>query len=502
MKIRAVSAVFALTISSQAFSHSAMYDDYFFFDDSDGGHGLSDTELFEISEKKAKVACSNGSAGGYPCSKVDLLAFVSKNNMGGNGSNLNDIWGWTDPETGNEIAIVGRENGTSFVDVTDGVNPVFIGFLSSHNGGSTSWRDIKVYKDHAFIVSELSGEGMQIFDLRTLKNIDPGSTLQETAHFSDFGNAHNIVINEDSGFAYAVGSNRCGRGLNMIDISNPQSPTSVGCFSSDGYTHDAQCVIYNGPDSEHVGKEICVAYNEDTVTIVDVSNKSNPRQLSRTGYSGSEYTHQGWFVDDSHSIIIANDELDEQRQGVNTTSYIFDVSNLDRPVLIDTYVGPTSAIDHNLYVKDGLVYESNYRAGLRILSTEDVENGKLSQVAYFDTIPNSNSASFSGTWSNYPFFASGKVITSDIGNGLFILEPTLDISSPTPISTPTATPTVPPAPTATPIPSTPAPTPSSEPTPSPTPSDGLDDLLGGSMGGGGILVSLLLLLFGRATRKE
>jgi hypothetical protein len=31
----------------------------------------------------------------------------------------NDIWGWTDPLDGREYALVGRNDGTAFVDVTD-----------------------------------------------------------------------------------------------------------------------------------------------------------------------------------------------------------------------------------------------------------------------------------------------------------------------------------------------------------------------------------------------
>jgi len=101
--------------------------------------------------------CVNGSASGYPCEKIDLQSFVAKAALGGASANLNDIWGWTDPLTGSEIAIVGLTNGTSFVDITDPANPVYLGKLNSHNNGVDSWRDIKVYNDHAFIVADGSG---------------------------------------------------------------------------------------------------------------------------------------------------------------------------------------------------------------------------------------------------------------------------------------------------------------------------------------------------------
>ncbi len=417
----AISVVFA----SLSWGHSAMFPDGYNFDDTNEGKSAADLAATAGVQAAASTTCSGGSASGYLCKKIDLKAFVPKAELGGGSQNLNDIWGWTDPETGSEIAIVGRTHGTAFVDISNAENPVLLGFLPSADGTS-SWRDMKVYNDHAFIVADGGGNrdhGLQIYDLRQLRDVKPGSTLSETAHLGGFGIAHNIAINEDTGYAYIVGSNQCSGGLYMADISDPTAPSYAGCFSSDGYTHDAQCVIYNGPDSRYTGAEICVAYNEDTITIVDVSNKSNPVQISRTAYSGARYTHQGWFLDDNQSILITDDELDESNSGVNTTSYIFDVSDLQNPVELGAYVGPTSAIDHNLYAKDGYVFETNYRAGLRIHSTEDIASGNMKEVAYFDTIPGSDSAQFSGTWSSYIYFESGNIVVSDIGNGLFVLAP-------------------------------------------------------------------------------
>lgn len=437
--LKAMAALCALWFSAHSYGHSGMFPDGFEYDDSNEGAPAESFQTLMSDDSQSLISsatCVDGSAAGYPCKAVDLMSFMAKGDLGGGTANLTDIWGWTDPQTGAEIAIVARTNGTSFVDVTDAANPVLLGFLPSHNNGSDSWRDVKTYNNHAYIVGDGSGNsthGLQVFDLTTLSSVTPGSTLTETAHMGGFGNAHNIAINEDTGYAYVVGSNQCSGGLYMVDLSNPTSPTYAGCFSSDGYTHDAQCVVYNGPDTDYSGSEICVAYNEDTITIVDVTTKTNPMQISRSLYQGSQYTHQGWFMDDTQSTLIMNDELDEQNNGHNTTSYIWDVSDLDYPQEIGRYVGPTQSIDHNLYTQNGYVFESNYRAGLRILDGSDVVNGNLTEVAYFDTIPNSNSAQFSGTWSNYIYFASGNIIMSDIGNGLFTVKPDWDaINNPDP----------------------------------------------------------------------
>jgi choice-of-anchor B domain-containing protein len=298
-----------------------------------------------------------------------------------------------------------------------------VGNLPSHTGNSSIWRDVKVHADHAFVVSDDNpGHGMQVFDLSQLRDVvSPPVTFSNSAHYSGFSSAHNIVTNEDTGFAYAVGSNTCAGGLHMIDVTTPMSPASAGCFSSDGYTHDAQCIVYNGPDTEHQGKEVCFNSNEDTVTIVDVSDKANPVVLSRTPYDTSGYTHQGWLTQDQR-YFVQDDELDELDNGHNTRTYTWNVADLNAPELAGHWDAGGRSIDHNQYVKGNFTYQANYRRGLRILELLAPEKGTLSEAAYFDTFPSGDGNGFSGAWSVYPFFESGLVIVSDISRGLFILQ--------------------------------------------------------------------------------
>jgi hypothetical protein len=228
------------------------------------------------------ATCQGGSASSYPCKNVDLLAHLPLSTFGS--TKANDVWGWTHSGSGREFAIFALSEGTAFVEITNPTNPVYLGKLPTHTT-SSSWRDVKTYKDHAFIGSEASDHGMQVLDLTQLLTKTGSSDFQETAHYNGIGNSHNIAINEASGYAYVVGSKQCSGGLHMVDISNPKSPQFVGCFSADGYTHDANCVMYNGPDSVYKGKEICFACNEDTITVVDVTNKNSPVQLSRVSYA-------------------------------------------------------------------------------------------------------------------------------------------------------------------------------------------------------------------------
>ena len=376
--------------------------------------------------------CVGGMAGPYPCKDVDLMSFLPLAQIGGgSGSSL---WGWTDPDTNREYAFMGRTNGTAFVDITDAANAVYLGNLPTHTGSSI-WREMKAYGYYAYIISDQNGNhGMQIFDMRRLRDVvNPPVQFTEDGWYGDspttpwgFQNCHDLVMNTQTGFAYGVGSNKCSGGLHMMDLKpDPLHPQFVGCFSNDGYTHDAQCVIYNGPDTQHVGQEICFASNTDTLTIVDVTNKSAPVMLSKTGYAGVGYTHQGWLTADQRYFLI-DDELDEVDFGHPTWTYIWDLANLEVPVLMGHYTGPTNAIDHNQYIHQGYSYQSNYQAGLRILDVSGIASATLTEAAYFDIYPSGNNPAFNGTWNNYPFFASGNVIVSGMEQGLFVLHPNLN----------------------------------------------------------------------------
>ncbi len=383
--------------------------------------------------------CVAGMAGPYPCNKVDLLAFVPLSSMGCT-DNGNVVEGWVDPLDGKEYALMGCANGVSFLDLSDPVNPVYLGRLPPHTVNSL-WRDVRVYSNgtthRMYVGSEASGHGIQVFDLTRLRGVITPQTFTEDAHYPGLGNSHTIFLNNPTGFLFAVGSggagNQCTSGLHMINVQN-LIPTFAGCFGGGIYTHEVTCVIYNGPDSTYVGNEICFAANgdfgnNDRLVISDVTNKSSPVQLSSTGYLGAGYCHQVWLTED-HRYLLMNDELDEFDFGVNTTTIVWDISDLNAPVVIDNFVHQTTSIDHNLYVKGNYVYESNYSAGLRILDLTDVSTGVLDEVAYFDVWPANDVTDFEGTWDNYPFLPSGIVLVSGIFGaqtaGLFILQPTID----------------------------------------------------------------------------
>jgi choice-of-anchor B domain-containing protein len=343
--------------------------------------------------------------------------------------------------TDREYALVGRSNGTSFVDVTDPSNPVFLGDLPLTAGARINlWRDIKVYRDHAFIVADNAGEhGVQVFDLTQLRNVQNApARFTETAIYTGIHSAHNIVINEETGLAVAVGSNgggrTCGGGLHMIDVRDPKSPVFAGCFSDPrtgiagtGTSHDAQCVTYHGPDERYTGREVCFGSNETALSIADVTDRENPIPIARASYPNVQYAHQGWLTDD-HRFFYMNDEGDEVSGVVDRTrTVIWDVAELDDPVMAGEFLGTSAASDHNLYVRGDTMYQSNYASGLRIIDITDRANPR--EVGFFDSVPNSeNTPGFFGSWSNYPYFKSGAIIFTSIREGLFIVRVSRPIS--------------------------------------------------------------------------
>jgi choice-of-anchor B domain-containing protein len=376
----------------------------------------------DIASPKNFTACENGMAGPYACNGFNLLGRLDLQDL--QATSANDIWGWTDSQTGAEYALVGLNNGTAFVDITDTEALRYVGKLPTATVNS-AWRDIKVYGDHAYIVSEAADHGMQVFDLTQLRSTSgPPASFAATTRYTGFGNAHNIVINEATGFAYAVGTARndtFNGGVHFIDLSEPSNPTAAGGYGSSGYTHDAQVVLYTGMDTDYFGREIFIGSNENMVVLVDVTDKGSPGLITNLSYPNTGYTHQGWFTDDQRYFILG-DETDEINFGFASRTLVFDMSDLDSPQLHTSYLGPTPAIDHNGYVKGEEFYLSNYTAGLRLLSLSAIDAAILTELAFFDSYPQDNNPSFNGVWSVYPFFASGKVVINDVNSGLMVLQ--------------------------------------------------------------------------------
>ncbi|EAS34467.3 uncharacterized protein CIMG_05491 [Coccidioides immitis RS] len=396
--------------------------------------------LFEAGRYRAsrQVKCVDGKAGEYSCNNVDLHGFLPHEDLGSQTRRGNDIWGWTSRD-GREFGAVGQTDGTAFVEIMKDGSLEYRGRLPTQTS-NIIWRDMKVIDGYVYIGAESPNHGLQVFDMRKLLNVTRPVTFDKTkdltAWYRGFGSSHNVISHEEKKMIYVVGTPRnspCKGGLYMLDVSNPAKPTSPGCAHQDGYVHDAQCVIYTGPDRQFRGREICFNYNEDTLTIMDVTNKRNPKIISKTPYVGAAYTHQGWLTDPvKMEYLLLDDELDEsdktgEAKNGHTTTYIFDIKSLKKPKHTGTYQSPVKSIDHNQYVVNGLTYQANYGSGLRIVDISSVERdptGKsFKEVGFFDCHPEDDEqggvVDFFGSWSVYPYFKSGYTLINSIERGVY-----------------------------------------------------------------------------------
>ncbi|KAJ8514252.1 hypothetical protein ONZ45_g8188 [Pleurotus djamor] len=395
------------------------------------------------------IRCVDGRAGEFRCRNIDLLSFSSHSDLGSATGRGSSSWGWV--HEGREYIVIAQADGAAIAEVTADGKLDYLGRLPQTPGTeAVIWRELRVL-DHWLIVgSEALNHHVQIFDLRKIleitpeekpKTFDPNTDLTGLFKGLPVGRTHNIVINWDLGYVVSVGSaprdSEFAAGLVFIDIKDPANPKMIGYQGEDGYVHDAQCLIYRGPDTRYVGQDICYGYNEDTLTIYNVTDKANATIISRTGYEGATYTHQGWVLDQEwQQYLILDDEYDEVRaQGAaadgNAVTYIWDVSDLERPVQTGLFKTPGVTIDHNQYIANGKVYQSNYGAGLRVVDISSIPSdptgNSVTEVGFFDiypeddNLPGGGALSFVGSWSSYGLFPSGNIVINSIERGAFVV---------------------------------------------------------------------------------
>ncbi|MDG2054360.1 MAG: choice-of-anchor B family protein [Phycisphaerales bacterium] len=372
--------------------------------------------------KGYKAGESARALGSFDSENVTLKSWITLADIQAAGfgthSSANDCWGYTSPSE-NKYAIMGLSDGTLFVNITNPTSPQIIEMIPSCN---SLWRDIKVYQDHAYMVSEC-GNGIQVVDM---SSIDSGIVnLVGTTTTGGTTATHNVAICVETGFLYRCGGSS--NGLRIYSLANPSSPAYIGDWTT-RYVHDAQIkVMETGP---YAGREmafLCGGMNggfaQTGLTVLDVTDKANLVELAHYEYPTAAYSHQGWLSVDEQYFYLG-DELDESDFGIATATHIIDVSDLTNPFQAGLIPNSSSAIDHNLYTKDNLIYEANYRSGLRVFDATDPLSPV--EVAYFDTYPGSDSAQFNGLWSSYPYFDNGLVIGSDLERGLFVWDISFD----------------------------------------------------------------------------
>lgn len=331
-------------------------------------------------------------------------------------SSCNSCWGYVSP-SGREYAIIGCSNKVGFVEITDPANP---SYFASIPHGSSTWADIKTYKNVCYVGTELSGSGVQVIDLSKIDNHIV--TLVKT--IGNPGRTHTLHVDNVSGFLYCCGSREATGTTMCFNLEpDPLNPVVTGSASlTPVYQHETIVLTYE--QGQYAGKQIMFSGGEGRgVEIWDVTNKNNVTLIKRIAYPFVGYCHQSWLSPDRKYLYV-NDELDEQSFPNNVTTtrtLVFDVSVLATADLVATFTTGKTSIDHNLYNKNGFIFESNYTTGLNIFDANANPTAPIYK-GWYDTYPANNNAQFNGMWSNYPFFPSGTVICGDMNSGLYIFD--------------------------------------------------------------------------------
>ena len=367
------------------------------------------------------------SGGGSPPETFDSLgiqlrSWLALADLDPAANRANDCWGYASP-SGREYALIGLSTGTAVVEVSDPGNAQLVSVVP---GPISDWRDLKTYGSYAYAVSE-GGGGIQVIDLGL---VDDGVvTLVNTVTTGGGTRTHDVAVNTESGRLYRVGgSSSLDQGLRIYSLDDPALPDFLGRWS-DRYCHDAQVVTWT--EAPYAGTEVAFCYANDTswsgnpgIEILDVTDPANISVIGSINLAippifshPASYSHQGWLSVDRRYVYF-NDETDESVSGTPTTTRVIDVSDLSNPVQAATFSNGNTARDHNLFTWGSLVFEANYRSGLRVFDASDPLAPV--EIAWFDTYPDDDDAHYNGLWGVYPFLPSGTVIGSDIERGLFV----------------------------------------------------------------------------------
>lgn len=316
---------------------------------------------------------------------------------------LNDVWGYVAPD-GTEYALVGRVDGVSIVSLADPDNIVEVASLS---GGPSTWRDLKSFGEYAYVVADRQQEGILVIDLSDLPNsVSSQNFVSGNTSGDDLVRAHNIYIDEPTGRAYIAGANVNNGGMVIYDLATTPGTPIFEAFAPNVYAHDVYV-----QDGIMYASEI----NGGDLTLYDVSNVNNITAIGTT-QTPFNFTHNAW-TDASGDYVYTTDERG------NASVAAYDISDLNDIELLDEFRPSRSlnrgAIPHNVHVQDDYLIISSYTDGVEIVDASVPDN--LVEVAYYDHWTGGDGG-FNGSWGAYPFLPSGLVLSSDITNGLFVVE--------------------------------------------------------------------------------
>ncbi|MEY3343265.1 MAG: hypothetical protein RL090_949 [Bacteroidota bacterium] len=350
-------------------------------------------------------------------SKWDNPAVPAEPNYG---IRYNGIWGWNDG-AGREYALIGSTGGVYFIDVTNPLTPVVADYVPGRRSGCI-WREIKTYDHYAYLVSDDSPpNSLQIVDLQYLPDsvhvVYDDNTLFERCHtiFVEDGLLYGGIV---SGGSFA-GSGIQGN-MSVFDLSNPTNPVFLRSIKNDypnllptNQVHD----MYVRNDTIYASSSFdglfIFRYNRTTNNFVLLA--------SLTSYPGQGYNHSSALTDDGQTLVF----MDEVPNGLPVK--VLDVSDLSNLTVTATFQSNPGPTPHNPFIVGNTCYIAYYQDGLQVYDVANPTNPV--RLGYFDTHNQTAmggpypSPAYQGAWGAYPYLPSGRVLVSDMQNGLFVLDP-------------------------------------------------------------------------------
>ena len=325
----------------------------------------------------------------------------------------NGVWGWDDGN-GNEYALVGSTAGTYFVNVTNPAAPVVADFVAGRRNNCI-WREIKTYTHYAYLISDDgSPNSFQIVDLQYL----PDSVHVVYDNDALFERAHTLFVDGNKLYCASVkGGVFPGQSsMAVFSLVNPELPFLLRSLNNDfslpsNSVHD----MFVRNDT------VYASCGFDGLFLFKFNSSTNQFSLinSLTTYPQQGYNHSSALTDDSQTLVF----MDEVPDGLGVK--LMDVSNLSNLTVNRVFHSNTGATPHNPFVVGNTCYIAYYQDGLYVYDISNPAQETL--LGYFDThhqtpLGSYQSPAYAGAWGAYPFLPSGRILVSDMQNGLYVLD--------------------------------------------------------------------------------
>jgi choice-of-anchor B domain-containing protein len=298
-------------------------------------------------------------------------------------------WGYVDPTTGVEYAILAARAGTAIYNIADPRNPVLTGFIP---GPDNLWREMKTYREYCYVGTE-GGGGLQIISLANPE----APFLAATYTGSSLSSIHSVTVDTLNARLYANGANG---GCRILSLAVPTAPVQIGNYGVD-YVHDS-----------HVRDDTLYAACI-SIGRVRVLNVANPAAITQITQFATERnaTHNCWTTED-RQYVLATDETG----GGRVTSW--DLSDLGAPIQVDGFTADANGDAHNVHIRDDLAYVAHYTEGVHILDIADPAD--MRHAGYYYTY--TGGGLFVGCWGVFNYFPSGTIVASDMQSGMFLVD--------------------------------------------------------------------------------